>query len=217
MKLKLPTPSKLSFQGMEVFLAFIAGTLLTALTVIALVIVDPEKEEDIIAMPSSGTPPPQVVKLENTDTAAKVQATSSSIFATETFQEILEDISSPSPSPSPTTPSNPELTIITAYGTETYEGQTSTYTISFPKEGGVLSGAVAGYCEGDIYGAYDAATRQVSGTLVGTCQMHGYPVDAEGSFAGIIDTAAGGASGTWEGKSGGVSKADTWEFTFTNY
>lgn len=72
---------------------------------------------------------------------------------------------------SPTAPTVPDL-MITASGGYSYAGQNLSYTFTFPRDGGDVTGNVEGFCSGPVHGKYDGGDGgNVSGQIPVTCQM----------------------------------------------
>lgn len=63
-------------------------------------------------------------------------------------------------------------TTITATGGYSYAGQNLSYTFTFPRDGGDVTGNVGGVCSGPVHGKYDGGDGgNVSGQIPVTCQI----------------------------------------------
>lgn len=96
------------------------------------------------------------------------------------------------PSVAPTSqPTSPITTavpdsIITATGGYSYAGQNLSYTFTFPRDGGDVTGNVGGICSGPVHGKYDGGEGgNVSGQIPVTCQIgfikQNYQLDYNGN------------------------------------
>lgn len=104
----------------------------------------------------SATPTSQPQSQTQVQTQAQNQATNPPQSSTTT---------SPIVTPAPSS-------IITATGGYNYAGQNLTYTFTFPRDGGDVTGNVEGFCSGPVSGKYDGGDGgNVSGQIPVTCQM----------------------------------------------
>lgn len=80
-------------------------------------------------------------------------------------------------SPQSTTNTSPTVapgqnSMITASGGYSYAGQNLTYTFTFPRDGGDVTGNVEGACSGPVHGKYDGGDGgNVSGQIPVTCNL----------------------------------------------
>lgn len=85
----------------------------------------------------------------------------------------------------PTTAAPAPNQTITATGGYNYAGQNLSYTFTFPRDGGDVTGNVEGFCSGPVHGRYDGGDGgNVSGQIPVTCQMgfikQNYQIDYNG-------------------------------------
>lgn len=112
---------------------------------------------------------------------------------------------SASPAPSSTTNNTSAPTdIITTTGSFSYLGQGVNYTLSFPKNGGDVTGSFDGLCNGSANGNYTGGDGgHVEGNVSGECVVLGFikqPVDVK--YWGNIWLKQGKINLEWEGKTG---------------
>lgn len=101
---------------------------------------------------------------------AQVQATILAVLVS------VSSIGAPMPTPIPTPTADPTLETIQSNGEYTYMGQKLTYTLSFPKNGGPVTGKVEGFCKGGLTGNYEgpkSGKTTVSGEVVCLGFQHG--------------------------------------------
>ena len=110
-------------------------------------------------------------------------------------------------SPTPTT--TPKPILMKGFGSVTIEGASSNINMTFPKEGGAISGTVSGFCHGSISGTFEKSSSKTSGTLKGTCML----IPATGTFDGSISIDTKTGSGSLNGSGGQHTKSGTWKIT----
>jgi len=66
------------------------------------------------------------------------------------------------------------------------ENKSVTVTLTFPLEGGTVTGGFSGDCDGNIKGSYAGGGGTISGTGKGSCA---FVIPASGSFSGTVNTA----------------------------
>ena len=77
---------------------------------------------------------------------------------------------------------------VTATGGLSEKGYSATITLTFPLEGGNVSGAVSGDCSGRVEGTYDGADGGViGGKIFGSCSPFFVPIPAKGTFSGTVN------------------------------
>lgn len=193
-------------ENLEFVFAFLAGIILTAGIIVYGLLTQPK-----ISTPTPTPTPTYTSEVNNIESFTPAPATTSANIPTSPSAAFEYEVAAP-PTPKPQDPGI--VVVVNVVGSVTDPGGTASFTASFPQEGGIITGGITGPCEGDIYGVFDASTSQASGALKGTCLAYGYPVNAEGMFAGIINLQTKKASGTWQGRAGGLEKAGIWEVTF---
>jgi hypothetical protein len=83
---------------------------------------------------------------------------------------------------------NGEKTPITAIGNFSYKNYTVTISMTFPLEGGAVSGDVKGDCSGTVRGAYKGGDNGIiSGNIFGSCTVFLVPIPAKASFSGKVN------------------------------
>lgn len=110
---------------------------------------------------------------------------------------------------SPTPTNTPKPILMKGVGSVTIEGASSNIDITFPKEGGAISGTVSGFCHGSITGTFDKSSSKASGTLKGVCML----ISATGTFDGSINIDTKTGSGSLSGSGGQYSKNGVWKIT----
>lgn len=77
--------------------------------------------------------------------------------------------------------------IITASGGYSYAGQNLSYTFTFPRDGGDVTGNVGGVCNGSVNGKYDGGDGgNVSGQIPVTCQVGFIKQDYQLNYNGKV-------------------------------
>lgn len=102
-------------------------------------------------------------------------------------------ISTASPIPTPNTlPSTPPTTqqdsYYSAQNTITYQSYSVSYNFQIPKNGGQITGAFSGTCNGPVDGNYNPSnTPEISGNLTGKCNLGIFNLDIKGLYTGTLN------------------------------
>ena len=81
-----------------------------------------------------------------------------------------------------------EQTPVLATGSYAYKNYGISISMTFPLEGGVVSGSVEGDCSGSVSGNYSGGDNgTISGTIFGSCSPFFVPVPAKGTFSGTVN------------------------------
>jgi hypothetical protein len=84
--------------------------------------------------------------------------------------------------------SNQKETPVTATGSFTYKTYSVTVSMTFPMEGGFVSGTVDGDCKGKVSGTYKGGSfGPISGTIYGSCSPFFVPIPAKATFEGAVN------------------------------
>ncbi|EKD80203.1 MAG: hypothetical protein ACD_40C00179G0004 [uncultured bacterium] len=129
------------------------------------------------------------------------EKSTSSLNATEGVQIPLDSVSTPATTPKPI--------LIKGMGSVTIEGASSNINLTFPKEGGAISGTVSGFCHGSISGTFEKSSSKASGTLKGVCML----ISATGTFDGSINLDTKTGTGSLSGSGGQYTKNGIWKIT----
>lgn len=79
-------------------------------------------------------------------------------------------------------------TLITATGDFSVKNYGVTISMTFPLEGGIVTGNVKGDCNGTIRGTYKGGDNGIiSGNIFGSCTLLFVPVPAKASFSGNVN------------------------------
>ena len=106
--------------------------------------------------------------------------------------------------PPPTNPPLPETVnqqeVITKSGQYTISGQTVTYTVNFPKNGGEVTGSLGGLCSGEIKGDFDGQEGGVfTGSVNPSCGVAFLRFSTNVTFTGNLFLNQGRANLDWQG------------------
>jgi len=78
--------------------------------------------------------------------------------------------------------------VVTAAGGLSEKGYSASITLTFPLEGGNVSGSVSGDCSGRVEGIYDGSDGgSISGKIFGSCSPFFVPIPAKGTFTGVVN------------------------------
>jgi len=94
----------------------------------------------------------------------------------------------------------------------------SSFRVSFPSQGGPVSGSIAGFCRGSVGGSYTfngIDGGRISGSMKGKCGSGKNTCSASGGFSGTVYLKKGYASGRWSGSCSGESIGGSWRINFT--
>jgi hypothetical protein len=130
------------------------------------------------------------------------------------------------PAPSPATPAFTQQTVVstppavvetyTSTGEYSFLGQHVSYTISFPKNGGPVTGSFSGSCKGKINGHYAGGNGgEVRGNIDGKCKVAFIEQDARASYVGKVFPKDGVINTEYFGMLGGLSNAGFQQLHFT--
>lgn len=95
-------------------------------------------------------------------------------------------------------------TLVTAKGSFSVKKYGITVLMSFPLEGGAVTGKVSGTCDATVTGTYKGGdSGAISGKVVGSCSPFFVPIPAKATFTGTVNnqqktvpiTGTGGAAG----------------------
>ncbi len=76
---------------------------------------------------------------------------------------------------------------VTATGVVSNDKGTVTFTLTFPREGGTVTGSFSGDCDGNIKGTYAGNGGSISGEGKGSCS---FVFPASGNFSGSVNEAS---------------------------
>lgn len=94
----------------------------------------------------------------------------------------------------------------------------SSFRVSFPSQGGSVSGSISGFCRGSVGGSYTfdgIDGGRISGSMKGKCGSGENTCSASGGFSGTVYLKKGYASGRWSGSCDGESLGGSWKVSFT--
>jgi hypothetical protein len=78
-------------------------------------------------------------------------------------------------------------TLITATGNFSYKKYGVTISMTFPQDGGSVSGSAKGDCGGTVRGVYKGGDNGIiSGNISGSCTLFFVPIPAKASFSGKV-------------------------------
>lgn len=101
--------------------------------------------------------------------------------------------------------------MVKGVGTITVDGKSTKINVSFPKDGGVITGTASGYCKGNIDGTFDKTTGNASGKVEGTCTHWSVTFPASGTFTGFINIDSKIGNGPFSGSGGQYTKEGSWK------
>jgi hypothetical protein len=79
-------------------------------------------------------------------------------------------------------------TVVTAKGSVSKGNYSALITLTFPLEGGGVSGEVAGDCNGTITGTYKGGDNgTINGNVFGSCSPFFVPIPAKATFSGTVN------------------------------
>ena len=105
--------------------------------------------------------------------------------------------------------------MITATGTQVVEDETIDFSLTFPSQGGTVTGSgKSEHCIGTAEGVFHRQTTIMAGTIRGTCGYDEGWFLAEGTFEGNTYVELGYGEGTYEGTAGEDSGSGNWEIFF---
>ncbi len=108
--------------------------------------------------------------------------------------------------PTPTPVPGQTYTPLTATGSFQKDKYGVSISLTFPKEGGSVTGSFSGDCNGTIRGAYDGETTgMIRGKAVGSCSPFSIPVPASADFTGTVNMATKSIPITGTGSAMGFS------------
>jgi len=87
------------------------------------------------------------------------------------------------------TPSIQNQKMITASQTVSQFGETASFSVSFPENGGPINGAITGNCTGKIHGNYSGDTngKKLSGYAYATCPVLFFTLSGNAKFNGTVN------------------------------
>jgi len=94
----------------------------------------------------------------------------------------------------------------------------SSFRLSFPSQGGQISGTISGFCDGSAGGSYSfngVDGGRIVGSMKGKCGSGKNTCSASGGFSGTVYLKKGYASGRWSGSCDGESLGGSWKVSFT--
>lgn len=121
--------------------------------------------------------------------------------------------SSTLPIKSPEMVKNATPVMVKGVGTITIDGKSTKINVSFPKDGGVITGTASGYCKGNIDGTFDKTTGNASGKVEGTCTHWSVTFPASGTFTGLVSIDSKIGEGPFSGSGGQYTRNGTWKIT----
>lgn len=81
-----------------------------------------------------------------------------------------------------------EVETVTATGGLSEKGYSASVTMTFPLEGGSVTGTVSGDCSGKVEGEYTGGdSGAISGKIFGSCSPFFVPIPAKGTFSGVVN------------------------------
>lgn len=96
--------------------------------------------------------------------------------------------------------------IVTATGGISEKGYSASITLTFPLEGGKVTGSVSGDCSGKVEGVYSGGNGgTISGKIFGSCKPFLVPIPAKGTFSGIVNWDSNAVPITGTGSAAGFS------------
>ena len=113
----------------------------------------------------------------------------------------------------PTRPArNP--TVIVANGNLSGGKYSVTISMNIPAEGGAVTGAFSGTCDGKITGTYNAGDGTIAGKAFGSCTPLVLPVPARGEFDGTVISQTHSVPLIGTGTAMGISKSGSVTLTY---
>jgi hypothetical protein len=99
-----------------------------------------------------------------------------------------------------------EQTVVTATGSFSVKSYGVTLALTFPLEGGAVTGNVSGNCSGNVTGNYEGEeTGVISGKVFGSCDPFFVPVPGKATFSGNVNQQSSIVSISGSGSAAGFS------------
>lgn len=106
----------------------------------------------------------------------------------------------PYPMPTPVGIDNMKTDLVTRSGEYSYQGYTLKYSVTFPKNGGKVSGSLDGICKGDITGEYEGGEGgKATGQAKATCKVLFIKYDLKTDYDAYIYQGIGKIDVNWRG------------------
>ena len=108
-----------------------------------------------------------------------------------------------------------ELEMVTATGGLSENGYSASIALTFPLEGGNVTGSVSGDCSGKVEGTYSGGDGgSISGKIFGSCSPFFLPIPAKGTFSGTVNQESKTVPITGSGSAAGFSGSRSITLTY---
>lgn len=122
---------------------------------------------------------------------------------TTTITAVTSTYLAPAPTPTPLPTPVPQLQedVVTRFGEYSYSGYTLKYVLNIPKNGGEISGAFSGVCEGPINGSFaGGGGGNVSGDAEANCKVAIFSYKLKANYTGKLYLNEGKVDINWTGE-----------------